>query len=523
MAADSGRVNTFLARHEISGRTAQMLIAGVVALVVLVAAIIALPRTATKTASRQAGAGSNYGPTNAEPGAGLGNVPGAGTAGTKIGSSRPGTAVGAVSGTGSGGSTIAANNPSHVSSHFVPARGPGITSQYIYFAAAYSSQSAAGDRAIGAAGAAPSYDLRDVYNAAINYANTHGGFAGRRLKPLYYDFNLTDDIPTQEQAACAYWTQDHKIFAMTGGDDVLDTCAERAHAVPIGPGATAKIYKKYPHLISPDTSRFDRLGQLTVVGLHKIGYFGGKLGLVTWDDPNYREAMQTGYLDTLSSKYNIKPLQVAYISVPQNIGALSDTTAQVSSAVAKFKSLGIDHVMIQDGNAGVFSGDGLTFEWMQQSKSQNYHPRYGGNNNNSPGFVANPPDQEDHMLAIDDSDSDKVNDAGWHTNQFREKCFKIQADAGLPVNSSHQNDEGIASIVCDEIFMLQRLINATPAVSNDNVLAALEHLGKGFGSALVYGTNFFPGRHDGSDMVRPEEFLASCNCLHYKGPPVYAD
>src|SRR5213078_4448944 len=98
---------------------------------------------------------------------GSGNVPGAGTAGA---GSKTGGGVGGAGQTGGpGGSTSTGGytNPAHVSSRFVPARGPGITSQYMFLAAAYSSQSAAGDRAIGASGAAPSYDTRDVYNAVI--------------------------------------------------------------------------------------------------------------------------------------------------------------------------------------------------------------------------------------------------------------------------------------------------------------------------------------------------------------------
>src|SRR5207245_2311582 len=190
------------------------------------------------------------------------------------------------------------------------------------------------------------------------------------------------------QAACAYWTQDHKVFAMGGGYDIWDACAEKAHAIAVGPGATSETFRKYPHLIDPIGIRFDRLGQVTVLGLYKAGYFAWKLGLVTWDDPNHRASLKTGYIDSLA-RYNIKATAIAYAPVPQQIGALGDMTASLSSTVAKFKALGIDHVMIQDGNAGVFSGDGITFEFQNSAKSQRYYPRYGGNGNNAPGFVAN--------------------------------------------------------------------------------------------------------------------------------------
>jgi hypothetical protein len=525
MATAGGWLGEFRTRHHIVGDVTWMMLAGLVALAVLIAAVVALPNHGTKTAARQTAGGQTYGGgTGGTTSGSSGNVPGAGSAGITsgggAGNAGGGGSVGTVPGSTSGGG---APGSAHVSSRFVAARGPGITNSTVYIGVGYSSQSGAGDKAIGAAGAAPSYDLRNVYNAVIDYANAHGGFAGRKLQALFYDLNLSSDFNTQLQAACAYWTQDNKVFDLPGGYDITDACAEKAHAVAIGPGATQTVFTKYPHLVSIHFTAFDRLGQLTVVGVHNAGYFTGKLGLVTWDDPNYREALRVGYIDTLRAKYNITPAQVAYISIPQDIQALGDTTAAVSSAVAKFKSLGIDHVMIQDGNAGVFSGDGLTFEWMNQAKSQRYYPRYGGNSNNSPGFVANPHDEEDPELAVSDSDSDPSDDAGWHTNATREKCFKIEADAGYPVSSSNTNDEGLAAIACDEVFFTQRIINSLSVISADTFVDAVQHLGKTFPSAFVYGTNFFPGRRDGSDMVRTEEYLNSCQCSKYKGPPEYAD
>lgn len=40
---------------------------------------------------------------------------------------------------------------------------------------------------------------------------------------------------------------------------------------------------------------------------------------------------------------------------------------------------------------------------------------------------------------------------------------------------------------------------------------------------FVYGTKLFPGRRDGGNMVRTEEYFESCRCLKYKGPPSYSD
>jgi hypothetical protein len=413
-----------------------------------------------------------------------------------------------------------------VTSHFVASRGPGLTSTTIFVGVSYSSQAAAGDRAVGAAGAAPSYDTRDVFNTVINYANKHGGFAGREMKAVYYDYNLTDDTSTQDQSACAHWTQDNKVFAIRpiSGSDILAACAEKAHAVEVGGGAaTAATYAKYPHLIDPDGINLDRVGQVTVGGLYKAHYFTGKLGLVTWDTPNYRSAMQKGYLATLSSLHITPATPPVYIPVPQNIQSISESSPAISSAVAKFKGLGIDHVIIQDGPAGVFGGAGLTFEFMNQAKSQRYYPRYGQNDGNAPGWSVLPSDQMDKALAIDGSDYDKSKDAGWHLNSYREQCFKIEADAGFPVAGSNLNDEMIAGGACDFVFLTQRILNGLSSITNDTFVSAVEHLGTSLPSALVYGTKLMHGRRDGADMVRTEEYLDSCKCLKYSGSPYYPD
>jgi hypothetical protein len=198
-------------------------------------------------------------------------------------------------------------------------------------------------------------------------------------------------------------------------------------------------------------------------------------------------------------------------------------TAQVSGIVTKFRSLGIDHVIIQDGPNGVFSGGGITLEFMNNAKSQRYYPRYGQNIYNIPGSSELPADQQNRAIAILDDDEQPSHDAGWHANAAREKCFKIQADAGLPVSESNDNDEGLAAQACDVVFFLQQVINQLPVLSTDAFVSQVQKLGTTFKPAFVYGTRMFPGRLDGSDLVRQAEYFQSCQCLKFSGPPYQPD
>src|SRR5438309_103188 len=66
-------------------------------------------------------------------------------------------------------------------------------------------------------------------------------------------------------------------------------------------GVVASTYQKYPHYFDISSVRLDRLGPMTSNGLYRAGYFSGKLGFVTWDDPNYRFAYTHGYVPALAS------------------------------------------------------------------------------------------------------------------------------------------------------------------------------------------------------------------------------
>ena len=101
------------------------------------------------------------------------------------------------------------------------------------------------------------------------------------------------------------------------------------------------------------------------------------------------------------------------------------------------------------------------------------------------------------------------------------KCFKIEKDAGLP--PQNDEDEALASQYCDIFFFLQRILNATPVLSADALINQVAQLGTSFAPAAVYGTNFFPGRRDGSDKVRQATYFQSCDCLKFAGPPYQPD
>jgi hypothetical protein len=397
--------------------------------------------------------------------------------------------------------------------------GPGITATTINLGLQYTKDAAQNSSQFGAAGASPG-DFRAYYDPVIKYINGHGGVAGRKLVPYYYgiDPQAAGGIQAEDSASCAFWTQDHKVFMISGGRDNLNACAEKHNGVSMSYGnETARTFATFPHYLDPISFRLERIGGLTVRSLAKRKYFTGKFGLVTWDDPNYRLAVQNGYAPALRAAH-VTTVDTTYIPVPQAYGDLGSSNAAISNAILKFASEGIDHVVVQDGPAGLFAGTGLTLQWLNNAESQHYRPRYGMNTYNSPGSQALPATQQANMLYVGWSDLTASGDAGYRTNTTREACYKIMTDAGVTLTSSNQN---VAAVICDSLFLFQRVGNRPGGLTANGFIQQAEQVGS-YPVASVYGASLGPGKHDGGDLVRDGHFDSGCVCGKLDGPPYRA-
>jgi len=258
-----------------------------------------------------------------------------------------------------------------------------------------------------------------------------------------------------------------------------------------------------------------------VSGLARQAYFkpttewaAGKVGLVTWDNPSYRAGAQ-GYLSALK-KLGLSAA-TSYVQIPQTVGNIGDSSAAVSSAVLKFRSAGIDHVLIQDGPAGVFGLGGLTLLFLQNAKSQRYYPRYGFNANNVPGYSVYPADEQHGMLAVDYGDYMPDQDAGITPNAARTRCLAIMKKYGVTAND--QTTYATAGAACDSVWFIEAVLRRAPQLTLRGAITAAEGLGASYTSPLVYGTRFGPGRHDGADRARNEKYDDACSCMRYSSAP----
>jgi len=442
-------------------------------------------------------------------GGGTGGVPAAG--GSGIGSSTGGTTgVSGGSGTsGSGGGGAAA-------------LGPGVTATEIRLGIPYCGDCAAANAALGAGGEDPG-DTRRYARAALEDVNSRGGVLGRKLVPVFHEVSASDNIETSQQAACETFTKDNKVLAIFFRGEIIYECAKKAGIIASGSGGSGPVFERYPNLFAPADIRFERLAAVTVKAMVQAGwqtpepkYPTGKIGIVSWDNPDYRFAMDKGWLPTISAAGLKKPL-VRYIAIPQSDKGIADAGPAISAAVLAFRNEGIDHVFIADGPAGIFTGAGLTLLFLQNAKSQNYYPRYGFNSNNAPDFQSHPQDQLVGMIAVDSFDTAPANDAGIAPNPQRERCFAIMRKKGLPVGQGQTQSVAIGS--CEIAWFTEAIVKRSRSTLLPDMIAGGEALGTSYRSPYSYGNRIGRGQHDGVALFRNLRYDESCSCLRYTSKP----
>jgi hypothetical protein len=452
-----------------------------------------------------------------------GGFSGGGTS-TGTGSSGGGT----TSSTGSGGSSgdSVGVGGGGGGTHKVAPSVPGLTDTTISFGIAYQLNSAAANSAFFGTPIQQA-DARKTYNVMIKLINAQGGLLGRRIVPVYhrYDPNSTEPVDQQDQEACSEWTQDNKVFAIFAGGGVIDECAKKAGAINVGSGVGGGLpeaYRQYPHKLDPDALNLVRMGQVTVDGLFSQGYFdkGAKIGIITWDDPNFRGSLKRGYLPELEHHGLSLAIPPAYVHSPAQPQEIGQSSADVSAAVLRFQTNHIDHVLIVDGQSGACGGTCLTLEWMGQAKSQQYFPRYGFNDGNSAKELyelgALTPEDVRRAVSVGWIDLNEAYDVGWHPNPARERCFDIMRKHGIDMSDSANQNAALAA--CGQLWLFELAAGkVTGTFTVDGFMRAIENLGYSYTSPGAYFNHFTPTRHDGAAGVRYVRFHDSCQCFRYHG------
>ena len=509
--------------------------------------------TQPDTASGAAGGGLVSDPSLGGPpvdGGGTGLGPGTGSGGP--GAFAPGGTTAAGSG-GSGGVTSSTGGGAGVGTAQGPAAGgapattgatgPGVTATTINIGLSYSVNSQAAASALGASGAgAGGGDGKRIWDIAVKDINDGGGVLGRKLVPVYHEFDATSGEPqaSQEQAACEDWTRDHKVFWVSyAGGDTITPCLHKAgvaHSNSALTDASTAFYRKFPYYVEAGTLQIDRVAAALPERLRAQGYFGAwdtvrgvaggasavKVGIVSFDDPASTFAVDRLLVPAVKRLVAGEP-EVFKVAYPRSTADNATAISAIQSATLRFRDRGVTHVLpFETAGAGV----GTFF--AQGAEQQKYYPRYGLTSGNGTQLLVDqglwPKTQLNGALGIgwlplvDVRNADNPDD-GPDSNDARRSCVAVMTKNGVDASSAIVKRQVVEA--CNTVRLLKAALEAGgTGVSRDAFLAGVHRLGRSFVSGTTFATFYDPAHHDGVSQVRPVGYTAACECIRYTGPRV---
>jgi ABC-type branched-subunit amino acid transport system substrate-binding protein len=359
--------------------------------------------------------------------------------------------------------------------------------------------------------------------ALVNYINAHGGIAGRRVVAVNYVDDGSGSWSADNEAACSAFTEDNHVFAAisiitTPESDVLASCLAQHQTAFVFNNRIVWDQRMFdswaPYVYAPSYIEGDRWGSI-IDQLVADNYFdpGSKLGLLWQETGSTKRTLDSVIKPRLSAHGIPVSAEFAY-SPPDSEGGLSNVSAQIESAVLRFRASGVTHVVF----VGT-SGEGSLF-FIPEAESQGYHPRYGFTSMEIPQIIAAtvPKDQLHRAVGIGwvpTMDVDTAQDP--NNNPAQALCLRIMQQAGVSIPGRWAQSQTVK--LCDGVFFLQAALARAPTLTAAGLRQGVTALGSSYRSSFTFGTQFGTGRWDGVAALRPEAFDDSCGCWRYVARP----
>lgn len=452
---------------------------------------------------------------DAAPAGGSAGVPAGADGGTAPGGSTAGGS-GAGSGGGSGGGASGGAGGS--------GSAPGLTANTIKIGFEYASDAQEANAALGE-DVSPG-NPRANYETLIKYYNERGGFAGRQIEPVWYEYSAFRDIGPQQQAACTHFTQDEPVFAVMVflSQEPYINCLTKAGTGAWGTEALTGIdddaLAQYPGFALPSALSLTQVARLYGPGLHQAGFFEPEavdksttIGLVTFDEPRYKKAAKVFEASLRSVGETLDEVQ--YVHYARTLDQAGQLSTEVSSAVLRFRREGVDHVTIIEASALI----ALSFQ--QAAEQQRYRPQYGFNSTSGGQAFINSGLSEPNQMV----DARLV---GWNP-QFdvparyvdkwpaQQECLRMYRRAGLNYPEG-SNQRGVALLACAGFSFMKASLAAAPGpLTVASIQAGTDRLGTSWESPWNRVTRFGPGRHYGAALYLMARYGQDCNCFKPMG------
>ncbi|MBV9252923.1 MAG: hypothetical protein JO054_01720 [Actinobacteria bacterium] len=469
------------------------------------------------TSDGLSGASANGG-TNVQSGAG----DNAAASGSDLGASGSTGSGGSTSGKGTSGSKTTGSSSSKVATTGAPTVASGAPVEVgivIYpdvssFAAEFGGTADVGDQ-------------QKEAEAAVNWANAHGGLAGHKIVPVFFTVQLTSATPYDqtEQQICSVFTQDHHVVAATTAganvDNVMPECLKAHHVLYITIGHFMHDntdWAQYPFMYSLAETSSTRLGTAMARETlnRKFVAKGDKVGLMVMEEPALLRAADK----VVKPMFQAQGISVTEYTVPYPTSTpdIANSVAIDQSAALKMASQGIKTVL--------FLCPGCLSFFAQNAGSQHYYPRYVFSSIDGPAGLTGS-QYADSFRSAFGLGWEPLQDVGGYShnpapgpNSTRDLCTAIEKASG---QVSGDQSFWASTILCDAVLTMwqagQKIGTLPP--TGDNLVQGVGMFGQSWPSAMNYSTNVAPSRHDGVEAYRALKWDDGCTCFVYAAPTFF--
>lgn len=429
-----------------------------------------------------------------------------------------GSAAGTVPTTAEGGDPAASTGtPGPAGSASAPASGTATSTDPIkvgipYIDAEFSNAFVSGIGAGLATG-----DFKAGFEQRLAELNERGGILGRKVVGVYHELDPNAQPGQYEQSACAAFTDDEPVQYVfdpgLGGTFLSCLAAAGVGVLNYSQSLlTRRGLNSYPGFILPDSVALDRLAEAQAERFQEMGYFGDlkttKVGILFYDHPEFIAAEKV-----LEQALAQRGIAVAARQAMRYVASTSDvsqTAQEANSAVLRFRSAGVTHVLAVEQNAWLTGFFGIN------AASQNYYPRYGYTSQEPLGNIAaNVPERalQDALFfgwnpVADVPDLDELTPAG-RTCLAAFRNFEQQTP----------NQRGTYTSVCESVDLLEAAVTAagtsTGAATLVNGAAMLED----FASSNTFRVIIRPGETDGVKLARDGKWDSASRQFVYTSAP----
>ncbi|HEX9681659.1 MAG TPA: ABC transporter substrate-binding protein [Acidimicrobiales bacterium] len=366
----------------------------------------------------------------------------------------------------------------------------------------------------------PSGDQGVWIREIVKWINANGGMGGREVRLVHHvTESLNGSFDQQAERACTLFTEDNDAAVVVGGARVptlnLVECLAR-HDTPLvwsyGFMADASTFARHAdYLYMPAMVQAERLA-VWIDAVAEAKFFDDSvIGLVRYDTPIHDRLANDVVRPRLAAYgHEVRSENEFAFQEAQAASSAADMSAQASNAVLRFRTNGVDRVILQPTSAVA------PLLFFAAAESQGFRPRYTYTSYDNPAFQdANAGDRTNQLRGsmvfgwIPAGDVDAENFPPM--NAAAERCVEITSGATPPGN-------GAIRRYCDGLMFLKFLFDGGAEPTTAGIRRAVDALGSSYPSAWTLRAVLGPGRHDGAAVGRIVEFDDGCRCYKYTGP-----